>query len=77
MSELTKEYLDKKLDSQTQEIKSYVDDKVSFIDEKIDGLARMTANGLEEIKSELNVKKEVDNLNRRISLIEQALNIKN
>lgn len=77
MSDLTREYLDKKLDSQTTELKSYVEEKVVGLDEKIDSLARMTANGLAEIKRELDVKDRVDNLDRRMFKIEQALNIKN
>ena len=36
----------------------------------------MVANSLEEIKSELDVKKEVESLNRRMFRIEQALDIK-
>ena len=77
MTELTKEYLDKKLDGQTTEIKSYVDDKVSSVEEKINDMAGMVARGFEEIKKELDVRHEVENLNRRISKIEHALNIKN
>lgn len=114
MSDLTREYLDKKLDGQTKEIKSYVDDRISSVEEnletKIEGLetkietevgrlemkiesevgrlevkiesevaelARMTNNGFEEIKRELDVRKEVANLDRRTFRIEQALNIKN
>ncbi len=77
MSELTKEYLDQKIDSQTTELKSYVDEKIVGLDEKIDSLARMTANGLAEIKRELDVREQVEGLNQRIFRIEQALNIKN
>ena len=91
MLELTKEYLDKKLDSQTKDIKSYVNDRFSSIEEKIEAevrsletkiesevadLARMTVNGFEEIKRELDVKKEVESLSHRMVRIEQALNIK-
>lgn len=36
MSDLTREYLDKKLDSQTKEIKSYVDDRISSVEENLD-----------------------------------------
>jgi len=81
MSDLTKEYLDKQLDSQTKELKSYVEEKIVGLDTKIEneiaGLARITANGFEEIKRELDVRKEVASLDRRTFRIEQALNIKN
>ena len=89
MSELTKEYLDKKLDSQTVEIKSYVDDRVDGLatkkdlenlvisdEEKIDDLAVMVARGFEEVKKELDVRTQVENLDHRMVRIEQALNIK-
>ena len=46
------------------------------IESEIAGLARMTNNGLEEIKKELNVKSRVDNLDRRMYCVEQSLNIK-
>ena len=77
MSELSREYLDKQLNSQTTELKSYVGEKIVGLDEKIDSLARMTANGLAEIKRELDVREQVEGLNKRIFRIEQALNIKN
>jgi len=76
MLELTKEYLDKKLDGQTAEIKSYIDDKISSVEEKIDDLAVMVARGFEEVKKEIDVRSEVENLGRRMVRIEQALNIK-
>ncbi|MEK7603672.1 MAG: hypothetical protein AAB461_00950 [Patescibacteria group bacterium] len=76
MADLTKEYLDKKLDNQTAEIKSYVDGRVSSVEDKIDNLARMTANGLSEIKAELDVREEMDDLKQRMTRIEHALNIK-
>lgn len=79
MSELTREYLDKKLDklATKQDLKGEVANLAQNFDDKIDSLARMVADGLEEIKKELDVKKKVDSLDKRIFHIEQALNIKN
>lgn len=79
MSDLTKEYLDKQLNSQTKEIKSYVNNKIDGlaqdVEKQIEGLARMTADGLTDIKRELDVKDQVDKLDRRIVRIEEALNV--
>jgi len=75
-----KSYVDGRINVQTEEINSYVDDKVGEVEvlvkSEVSSLARMTADGLEEIKSELNVKKEVESLGRRMFRIEQALHIK-
>ena len=85
MAELTREYLDKKLDklatkNDIKHVESLIQEEVTSlaknVDEKIDSLAMMVANSLEEIKSELDVKKEVESLNRRMFRIEQALDIK-
>ena len=89
MSELTKQYFDKQLgklatkediknvrvvlETKIENVKTGIETK---IESEIAGLARMTNNGLEEIKNELNVKKEVENLNHRMTRIEHALNIK-
>lgn len=86
MPELTKEYFDKQLKNLAtkqdlgrfatkQDIDS-IKILVQTVQEKVKEVARMTADGLEEIKRELDVKKEVLDLNRRINRIEQALNIK-
>lgn len=130
MSELTAEYLDKKLGEQTEILKSYVDVKTQYLDsridkietsvdrletsvdrletsvgkletsvdgietsvgklemsidrlessleEKIDDLARMTARGFEEIRRELDVRGQVQDLDKRIGKVEHALNIRN
>ena len=94
MSELTKEYLDKKLDKlTTKDDLKRIDNKIetlatkkdledlegnlmSHIEEEIGKLAVMTSNGLEEIKRELDVRTQVENLDHRMIRIEQALNIK-
>ncbi len=97
MLELTREYLDKKLDKlatkeDIKDVKGLIKTEVGRLETKIEnevgkletkieneiaGLARMTANGFEDIKRELDVRKEVANLDRRTFRIEQALNIKN
>ena len=83
MSDLTKEYLDQKLDKLVTKdnIKNGLDSLESnlklHVEQEIVELARMTSNGFEEIKRELDVRKEVASLDRRTFRIEQALNIKN
>lgn len=65
MSELTKEYLDKQLGklATKDDLKDVGGSLKLHTEEEVGKLATMTANGLEEIKSELNVKKGVENLN--------------
>lgn len=86
MSDLTKEYLDKKFDKlvtkeDIEDVKGLVKTEAGRLETKIENevaeLARMTNNGFEEIKRELDVRKEVASLDRRTFRIEQALNIKN
>ena len=71
MAELTKEYLDKQLG------KLATKSSINNLDKKIDNLAMIVANGFAEVKRELDVRDEVAALNRRMSRIEQALNLKN
>jgi len=68
--------VDEKIDSLAKNVDEKIDSLAKNVDEKIDSLAMMVANSLEEIKSELDVKKEVESLNRRMFRIEQALDIK-
>ena len=96
MPALTTQYLDKKLKNlatkddikgarkDVEALRLTTKEGIKRLDTKIEneiaGLARMTANGFEEIKNELDikgVKRDVRNLNQRTSRIEQALNIKN
>lgn len=86
MSDITREYLDKKLNKLATKddikgVKSLVQTEARRLEVKIETevaeLARMTSSGFEEIKRELDVRKEVASLDRRTFRIEQALNIKN
>ena len=86
MSDLTKEYLDKKLDrlatkEDIEDVKGLVKTEVGRLETKIETevaeLAGMMSRRFDEIEKELNVKDKVDNLDRRMFKIEQALNIKN
>lgn len=89
MAEITKEYLDKQLEklatktdirgvkADVQSVKTEVESMKNLVTSEVGKLARMTADGFEEIKNELDVRKEVVNLNRRMMRIEQALNIRN
>lgn len=68
MSELTKEYLDKKLDKLATKndldggLEALEGSLKIHIEEEVGKLAVMTSNGLEEIKRELNLRSEVDKL---------------
>ncbi len=77
MPELTKDYFDKQLKNlPTKQDMDDVKSLVQSVKKEVAEVARMTADGLEEIKKELDVKKEVVDLNRRMTRIEHALNIK-
>lgn len=77
MSELTKEYLDKKLDklATKDDLKDMEGSLKLHTEEEIGKLAIMTANGIEEIKRELDVRKEVDQLKTQMKKVWDALNI--
>ena len=69
MTQLTKEYLDKKLDEQTK-----------TLTEQNDGLAQITKRGfdsvdgqLKDIRKELDVRKDVEQLKLEMKDIRQAL----
>ena len=74
MSELTKEYLDQKLEAQTKELKTYTD-------EQTDSIGRMITNAFQEqkdymdtrfnrIEDELDLRSTVQNLEKRIEKLE-------
>ena len=73
MSELTKEYFDKKLDGQSKELKAYTR-------EQTEELARMVNNGFEDVHQRLNVGERVHEIEktieRKFSKLEEALHIK-
>ena len=78
MSELTREYLDKKLDSQTKDIKSYVDDRVSSAEEKIEsevGRLDTRMDGL-EAKIESEVADLAGIISRRFDEVEKKLDVR-
>ena len=88
MSELTKQYFDKQLGKLAtkedlkklvtkNDLKSEIGRLELKVEDEIANLARMTADGFEEIKKKLDVRKDVENLDRRVYRVEQALNIKN
>ena len=81
MSELTKEYLDKKLDKlATKEDIKNLDIKVDSLDAKIENevanLAGMMSRRFDELEKKLDVRAEVDQLKSQMSKVWQALNIK-
>ena len=75
MSELTKEYLDKKLDklATKQDIKS-LDVK---IENEVADLAGMMSRRFDELEKKLDVRAEVDELKIKMNKVYGALNIKN
>lgn len=68
MADLTKEYFDKQLNSQTKEIKLYVD-------EKIDDLAVTVNKGFEDVIKRLDFRERVEELERKMSKMEKAPNL--
>ena len=85
MSELTKQYFDKQLNGQTKEIKSYVDSRISSVEEKLDtkienevaSLAGMMSRRFDELEQKLDVRVEVDQLKVKMNKVWQVLDIKN
>ena len=82
MSEITKQYFDKALKNLAtkQDIKG-LDVKIDKLDFKIENevaeLAAMVSRRFDEVEKRLDIRTEVENLNHRMSRIEQALNLKN
>ena len=87
MSDLTKQYFDKQLGklatkdeisklATKEDLKSEIAGLESKIEDEVASLARITKNGLEEIKLELDMRKQYQNLERRVFSIEQALDVK-
>ncbi|MDO8495278.1 MAG: hypothetical protein Q7S32_01975 [bacterium] len=77
MSDLTKEYFDKQLGNlatkadlalQTQDLKSYTDDK-------IDELAGMVERRFDEVERKLDVREEVDRLKTQMKKVWDALHL--
>ncbi|MDO8494912.1 MAG: hypothetical protein Q7S32_00085 [bacterium] len=68
MSELTKEYFDKKITSLKKDI------DIS-IEKEVGGLARMTSNRFDELEKQLDVRKEVEQLKHQVQKIMQALSL--
>ena len=68
MSDLTKEYLDNKLNSQTKEIKSFVESEVA-------DLAGIVSRRFDEVDRKLDVRAEVDQLKIQMKKVWEALNI--
>ena len=82
MSELTKEYLDKKLDKlATKEDIKNLDIKVDGLDAKIENevanLAGMMSRRFDELEKKLDVRVEVDELKFKMNKVWNVLNIKN
>ena len=69
MSDLTKEYLDEKLNSQTKEIKSFVESEVA-------DLAGIVSRRFDELEKKLDLREEIDQLKIQMSKVWSALNIK-
>ncbi|OGN32843.1 MAG: hypothetical protein A3I92_00815 [Candidatus Yanofskybacteria bacterium RIFCSPLOWO2_02_FULL_43_10b] len=89
MADLTKEYfdkqlknlatkqdigkLDKKIDKLEIELKSFVE---IHVEEKIDVLARAVNTGFEDVIKRLDFRERVEELERKMSKMEKALNLR-
>ena len=88
MSDLTKEYLDKKLDKlATKEDIKGLDVKIGGLEAKIENLdvkienevanlAGMMSRRFDEVEKKLDLREEIDELKVKMSKVWQALNIK-
>lgn len=72
MSELTKEYFDKRLDG----MQTAIDQRLDDVEKEINDLAMMTANGFSNLEKRLDVKDRIDKLERKMATVETALNIR-
>ena len=84
MSELTKEYLDKKLGKlATKEDIKRIDNKIEglatkkYLNDEITDLAGMMSRRFDELEKKLDVRAEVNELEPQMSKVWDALNIKN
>ena len=73
MSDLSKEYFDKKLDEQSKELKAYTR-------QQTEDLAQMVSAGFEDIQRQLDVREKIQDIEktiaRKFSKLEEALHIK-
>ncbi len=78
MSELTKEYLDKKLDKlATKEDLNVLEGNLKLhTEQEVADLAGMMSRRFDELEKKLDVRAEVDQLKSQMSKVWQALNIK-
>jgi hypothetical protein len=74
MAELTKEYFDQKIDKLA--IKADLLATKADLKEEIEGLARMVADGFDDIQQRLDVRDRVATVEKKLVKIEEALHIK-
>lgn len=67
--ELSKEHFDKQLAAHTARIERKVE-------EEVHGLATMVAKGFADIEKRLDVRERVDQLERKMTKVESALNVR-
>ncbi len=75
MTSLTKEYFDqhmKRIDNRFDSVEKKIEKK---IEDEIHNLAAITAKGFEDIIKRLDVRERVDQLERKMTKVESALNV--
>lgn len=77
MTELSKEYFDKKLDTLAtkQDIEAQTKELKTYTDQQVEKLATMVADGFEEVKELLDVRERVKQLESDMHKIKEALRI--
>ena len=68
MTQLTKEHLDKALDTQTKELKAHTEKEVAE-------LARMVTEGFDTVQQQLDVRDDVNQLKVKVARISQAIGL--
>ena len=69
MTQLTKEHLDKALDTQTKELKAHTEKEVAE-------LARMVNEGFDTVQQQLDVREEVEKLKGQMQQVRQAIGLR-
>jgi len=72
MSDLTKEYFDKRLDG----MQAAIDQRFDDVQKEINDLARMTAIGFSELDKRLDVRERLETLEKKMTKVESALNVR-
>lgn len=79
MTQLTKEYFDKTIRTQSKELKGLMDNQSdkfrALVKSEIEELARITNKGFEDVIKRLDVRERVEKLERDMGKVREALNL--